>query len=279
MSQAGDEVVERAADGTRLFFRIWSPDSTARAAIALVHGLGEHGARYAPVAAFFRDAGFATIALDCRGHGRTDGKRGHLRRFDDALDDIDQLVGKARPLAPGRPIILYGHSMGGCLALLASLRRRPPIAGLIATSPALRAGFDPPAWKLAMGRVLDRVAPGLTLGNELDATELSSDPSVAEAYLSDPLVHDRISVRWFNEWRRAADELFARSAELPGPILLLHGERDKLTSPAATAELARRLGDRATFRLWPGMRHELHHEVCKEAFLASLRDWIEARLI
>jgi alpha-beta hydrolase superfamily lysophospholipase len=168
--------------------------------------------------------------------------------------------------------------MGGCLALVFAQARRPEISGIIVTGPAIRPGFKPPVLKAAVGRILDRLAPGLTLGNELDVAQISSDAAVIKAYKGDPLVHDRISVRWYNDWTRAVDQLFEDSARIPGPILMLHGEKDRLTDPAASRELAERLGSRATYKLWPGSLHELHHEPAKDQVFTEIRVWMDQRL-
>lgn len=272
------EFTWRDADGKLTFARSWSPEEDCRAVVCLVHGLGEHGGRYEHVARFFADAGFSTIAMDVRGHGRSEGKRGHLPSFEVTRQEIARLLEEARARFPGVPRFLYGHSFGGAMVLDFTSRQSEGLAGVIVSSPALRPAFEPPAWKTFLGKCLNHVWPSLSLANELDVNQISSDPDVVRAYTEDPLVHDRISVRMFNEWLTAVAEIFARAREFSHPVLMFHGSADKLTSAPATKELADRMGEICTFRLWEGFRHEPHNEPGKRELLPWVVDWMNARI-
>ena len=263
--------------GRKVFAQIWRPEGTCEHAAIMVHGLGEHLGRYADWAGRFNAVGAAFYALDAHGHGRTTGKRGHTENFEFIYDDIAHLVAKARKDLPSAKIYLYGHSMGGALVLGAFLSRPMDISAVIVTGPALRPGFEPPAWKVSLGKSLDRIFPGLLLNNELDVDQISSDRSIVEAYKKDPLVHDRLSVRWYNEWLRCVERIFAGAKQFNKPVLIVHGASDKLTSPAASEELSKAIGSTATFRLWPKARHELHNEPVKEDVFRYIWQWISKR--
>ncbi|MFO0947599.1 MAG: alpha/beta hydrolase [Planctomycetota bacterium] len=272
------EITWRGKDGKLTFAQGWSPKAQSRGVVCLVHGLGEHGGRYDRVACDFRDAGIATLAMDVRGHGRSEGKRGHVPSFELIHSEIAHLLEEARTRHFGAPIFLYGHSFGGAMVLHHALRSQEKLAGVIVSSPALRPAFEPPAWKTLLGKCLNHVWPSLALANELDVNEISSDPTVVRAYREDPLVHDRISVRLFNEWLAAVAEIFGRADEFPQPILLFHGSADKLTSAPATRELAGHLGSRCTFRLLEGCRHEPHNEPCKQDLQQWITAWMNERI-
>lgn len=262
--------------GRLVFCKSWRPDSSAvDRVIVMIHGLGEHLGRYDHWARKFCDSGSAFYALDTHGHGKTTGGRGHTESFSLIYDDIAELVARARRENPSAKIFLYGHSMGGCLALGATLNRELRIDALILTGPAIKPGFEPPAWKISLAKFLDRFLPALALGNELDIEGISSDPDVIKAYKNDPLVHDRISVRWFNEWLRAVDQILATTRYFKLPILIIHGANDKLTSPVAASLLAQSIGSHAKFHLWPGAKHEVHNEPCKDDVYRYIWQWMQ----
>jgi alpha-beta hydrolase superfamily lysophospholipase len=258
-----------------VYGQAWQPDSATTAVVCLVHGLGEHSGRYEGLAQVLTDAGVAVFAVDSRGHGRTEGKRGDTPGYRYNLQDVTHLLETAAEHHGDLPKFLYGHSMGGSQVLYHSLCRRRPLAGVIATGPALRPAFEPPRWKLQLAALLGKVLPSLTLGNEVDPEEISSDPAVVAAYKADPLVHDRISARLFNEWRRSVEYIFSHAVEMNYPVLLMHGTNDRLTSPEATVELSERIGKTCTLRLWEGFKHEIHHEPGKQAVFEELIAWIK----
>lgn len=266
--------------GRSVFSQLWFPDGTPEHVIALVHGLGEHSERYKSWAKRFVDNGVAVYALDTHGHGKTRGRRGHTEAFGLIFDDIQHLLSKARSDYPTANIHLYGHSMGGALALgFVTLRAADAaalkLASVIATGTAVRPGFEPPAWKIKLAELLDSIVPGLALGNELDPNWLSSDPNVVAAYRADPLVHDRISVRWYNDWLRTIEAVRTHSSQIQVPVLMMHGEADRATSPSAARDLAETL--KARFQTWPGAFHEIHNEPCQNAVFNALMDWISAK--
>src|SRR5882724_7141751 len=161
----------RGPDGTKFHLQVWQPASPTvevRPVIALVHGLGEHSGRYVELVDHLTRRGHPIIAMDLRGHGRSAGKRGHAPSYGTLMDDIDLLLGAARERFPGTPLVLYGHSFGGNLVINHVLRKLPALAGLIATSPALRPAFAPPPWKLRLGRLLYRTWPSVTMYSEVD---------------------------------------------------------------------------------------------------------------
>jgi alpha-beta hydrolase superfamily lysophospholipase len=167
--------------------------------------------------------------------------------------------------------------MGGNLALNYALRRRPQLSGLIATGPWLRAAFDPPAWRVKIGRVLHTVAPGLPQPSGLDVTAVSRDAAVVRAYRDDPLNHDKISLRVYFSCYAAGLWALERAAEFPLPLLLMHGGADRLTSAAASREFAERVNGDCTFKLWDGLYHEIHNEPEQQQVFAAITAWLKER--
>ncbi|MDD3643494.1 MAG: alpha/beta hydrolase, partial [Candidatus Krumholzibacteria bacterium] len=176
--------------------------------------------------------------------------------------------------SPRLPLFLYGQSMGGNLAINFVLRRRPAIAGMIASSPLLRTASAPPRWKTLMGANLRTLLPALPLGSGIRADDLSRDLSVVDAYRRDPLVHDRLTLR-FHEVLVAGEWAIEHAAGLPVPLLLMHGDADGISSCGASAEFAGRAGDRCTLKIWEGMRHELHNEPESPQVHRAVIEWME----
>lgn len=265
-----------AGDGVALFARHWQPAGEAVGVVCLVHGIGEHSGRYPHVAAVLTDAGYAVLAADTRGHGRSAGPRGHFPSYDAVMDDIALLLEQGASRYPGQPCFLYGHSLGGNLVLTYLLRRRPVLNGAIATSPLILPAFDPPAWKLAAGQVVYRVRPGMVFSNEIDTSGLSHDPAVGAAYLADPLNHNKVSARLGVDMLEAGRQILAQAGQFPPvPLLLVHGTGDQITSHTATEQFAARVPGEVTLKLWDGLAHETHNEPAKDEVIAFLVDWLK----
>ncbi len=260
-----------------LFFRLWRP-AQVRAVVALVHGLGEHCGRYGHVAAALNQAEYALLAMDLYGHGRSGGQRGHIPAYETLLDEIAMLLEEAGRRFPGRPRFLYGHSMGGNLVLNYALRRRPHLNGVIATGPALRTASPPPAWQTTLARLIERVWPAFSMPNGLPRPFLARDPAVVQAYTDDPLVHNRVSARLGLAILESGRWALEHAAEMPLPLLLMHGTADRLTDPEASRAFATRASGDCALLLWEGFYHELHNEPEKEAVFAVMLDWLERHL-
>jgi len=244
-----------------------------------VHGLGEHSGRYAHVATALNNAGYALLGFDLRGHGRSDGPRGHTPAYDVLMTDIDRLLDEAAIRYAGLPRFLYGHSLGGNLVLNHALRRKPAITGIIATSPAIRLEAPLPASQVALAKVMNKVRPGLQMANGLALEGLARDPDVIRAYTSDPLVHNKISVRLALGMFEAGEWALAHAAEFPLPLLLVHGTKDMITSAKASQEFATKMpAGRCTLKLWEGFYHETHNEPEKAEVLRFMIDWLNRSL-
>lgn len=267
----------RGARGVELHYRTWAPEEEARAVVAIVHGLGEHGGRYGGVANYLVPAGYKLYAFDHRGHGRSPGPRGHADRWADFREDVRAFLTLIRKQAPGKPIFLYGHSLGGLITLNYALHEPAGIDGLIVSAPGLDAsGLSPTMLRIA--RLLSRVAPKLGLGTGLEAAAISRDPAEVKAYKLDPLVHGKGSPRLAVEAGEAIEWTMAHAKELRLPLLLFYGSADRLVPPAN----ARRFFDAAsskdkTLHEYEGGYHEPHNDLDRERVLADVREWLDER--
>jgi alpha-beta hydrolase superfamily lysophospholipase len=265
--------------GLEFFSRGWEPDGKPRAAIALVHGLGEHTGRFAHVGNAFSRAGYALVGFDLRGHGRSGGPRGHTPSFEAYMQDIDLFLAEVRARYPGIPAFMYGHSLGATLVLNYVLRRKPALAGVIATSPALHTELEDQPLKVLLARVLGGLVPTAGLASGLKTSMLSHDPQVERDYLADPLVHGRVSLGLgrimleINRWT------LRHAAEFPLPLLLMHGALDTIAFPSSSQELASAIGAKATLVVWQDMYHETHNELRKDEVIKTLITWMDDHLV
>ena len=266
----------KTADGIPLTAALWRPDGQPAAAVALVHGMGEHRGRYGHVIKAFTDAGYAVTAFDLRGHGKSGGPRLYAPSYDAIIGDVDVHIEETRKRVPGVPVFLYGHSMGGSIVLYHALVRKPKLAGVIASSPGLGSGTPQPALKILFGRIMNRVMPTLRIPTGFPPEGISRDPAVLEATSKDPLFQHGVSVRLGFEIIKAG-EWIGQQTDFPLPLLIMQGSADKYVDPALTLRFVEGLKGDVTFRLWEGCYHELHNEPVKEEVLAFIMEWIDKK--
>lgn len=266
------------ADGQQLFLRDW-PKPQARAAVLLVHGLGEHSGRYGQLAAWFNQRGYAVRSYDQRGHGQTPGRRSALRHGDDLLEDLATVYNDYANGLPQLPFLL-GHSMGGLVAARTVLDGRITPPALLLSSPALRSWESPAMVRLA--HVLNRLLPNLPLRTGLKVDKLSHDPQVAQAYRDDPLCTSWITPRLANFIFQAGAACISDAATLAVPTLLLVADSDELVDPSGSRAFARKAAasGQLTTRFFSTLYHELFNEAepGRSQVLMQLGDWLGRRV-
>jgi len=262
-------------DGLSLFGQSWQPKDRPRAVVCLVHGLGEHRGRYVHVADSLTQAGYTLISFDLRGHGKSEGPRGHTPSYEALLQDISSLLEVANKQFPQLPSFLYGHSLGGNLVLNYVLRLQSDLKGVIATDPWLRLAFEPPRFKIILAQITNYIWPSFSQKNGLDTKVLSRDPEVVHTYENDPLVHDYISSRMFIGIYQSGYWALEHASEFSLPLLLMHGGDDKIISVKASHEFANTKTKNCTLKIWNGLYHEIHNEPEKEEVFKFLVDWLD----
>ena len=265
---------ETSRTGVQLATREWLPADTARAGILIIHGLAEHSGRYEHVGAAWAARGFAVNAYDQRGHGESGGDRMHVDGWDILLDDVEDRL-SALSFEVKAPVIMYGHSVGGLVALDYCLTRSEVLPDLLVlSSPAIQSTIA--KWKQVLAPILARVAPKAALPLDLEGHRLSRDPAVGEAYFSDPLVETKATARFGAEALTAQKRVEQRMNSLHIRTLVIAGGDDEIVPPHSSHSLGELAGvDR---KLYPNLRHELHNEPEGPEVIAEIADWIDANL-
>jgi len=264
----------QTGDGLKLRACSWLPEDAPRALVCLLHGLGEHSGRYRHLVDRLVPAGYGMAAFNLRGHGTSQGQRGHAPGLAALMDDISRFFTEVRKRLPDVPRFLYGHSMGGTLAINYVLRMHPQIAGVIVTGPFLRPAFKVPILKLMIARVMYRLWPALSLPNGLNPNHVSRDAAVVQAYTRDSLVHDRLSVQLGIDILQAGAWALEHASEFSLPLLLMQGGADLIVAVDACREFASKVDAHCEFKLWEGCYHEIHNEPEKEAVFDFLLNWL-----
>jgi alpha-beta hydrolase superfamily lysophospholipase len=264
-----------------LFWQAWydAPEPAApRGIVALMHGYGEHSGRYDHVAGALVRCGYCVLAIDARGHGRSAGRRGHIDRYDDYVDDLDLLVRRAGERWPGLPLFVFGHSNGGLITLRYALRRPTDIAGFVVSSPLCKLALAVPAAKELAGRIASRVWPTLSIPSGLDAAYVSRLDAVVRAYRSDPLVFGTTTARWYAEAQHAMADLAGRAHTLDQPFLFLVAGSDRIVDPQATRRVFHGLASRdREIEVYADLYHEILNEARWRDVLRRAVLWMERR--
>jgi len=248
-------------------------------AIGIVHGLGEHGGRYANVAAYFNAQGYEVFAFDHQGHGRSDGPKGTIQSWESFVAEINTFRAAIEgALNAPHQLILWGHSLGALIVLdyLVSRREASTLHGAVVTSPPLKLGNPPPALLRNLASFAAKLAPTLTKSNELKATDLSHDQRVVDTYVSDPNNHDRVSMLLGYEMLSVAKRLLSESQNIPIPMLLMHGDADRICDVAGSHQFAKSAIGDVHLHTWPGLFHETHNEPSQLDVFAYAKTWLDA---
>jgi acylglycerol lipase len=264
--------------GLNIFTRCWRPEGAPpRGVVIIAHGFNSHSGHYFWVAEQLMAKGLAVYALDHRGRGKSDGERYFVEHIADYVNDLATFISIAKAREPGLPVFLLGHSAGGVISCTYALEHQASLAGLICESFAFR--VPAPDFVLAVVKGLSHVAPHahvLKLPNEA----FSRDPKVVQSMNDDPLIaHEVQPTLTLAAMVRADERLEREFYTLELPVLILHGTEDKVTKPSGSQSFFDNVGSRdKTLKLYDGHFHDLLNDIGKEAVLADIQAWIDARI-
>lgn len=271
----------KSNDGTRIFHQAWTPEKKedVKAVLAIIHGYGEHGGRYAHVGKFFAERGYHVEALDHRGHGKTDGKDTYIKSIQDCISDVDLFVDRLKTDYPGLPVFALGHSMGGLITTAWVIDRQPELSGVLLTGPAVMISEDISPFLVKASGVLARIAPRLKT-IKLDGNAVSRDPEVVKKYNEDPLNYRGGIPAATGAALNAGIKTVHRNLEkFTLPVRIMHGTGDRLADPRGSEKLDAGFasGDKTLVR-YEGLYHEILNEPEQEQVMEECLDWMSERL-
>jgi alpha-beta hydrolase superfamily lysophospholipase len=267
----------RAQDGTSIYWKGWVPDNSPKAMVHVMHGYAEHIDRYGNVVNELLPAGYAVFGTDHRGHGKSQGKRGHVKSFQEFIDDEKQFrrdVIRAR--FPGIPYFVLGHSMGSLIAMNYVEQNAEDIKGLVLSGTGSQPGTDIPKILLTLTKILSKILPAVHVKSPLPPEFISRDMAVVKAYIDDPLVYNVITPRLAHEMNRYVVIGAQNAFKIKTPVLIQLGSRD--TAFSGQKELFEMIGAKdKTFKQYEGLKHEVYNELVADRVkvLADLRNWLD----
>lgn len=267
----------QASDGLKIHTESWLPNDEPKAIVLIVHGYGEHLGRYLHVAERLVQNSYAVYGLDHRGHGRSDGLRAHFDSFDQPVNDLKQYFDQIKAQHPSKKWFLWAHSMGSLIGLTFALRYQDELAGMVVTGTAVNGDATQPAALITAGKILSKIIPKIALVPALPAAALSHDPAVVAAYDSDPLNYrGAYRPRMGSLLIEAGQNLRARAAELRLPVIFLHGSQDAVVPKSGSEFMYEHASSSdKTLKIYPGLFHELHNELEKNAVLTDAVNWLD----
>lgn len=273
------EAQYRASDGASLHSYHWSArdgDPRPKAVVVIMHGYGEHCGRYREFAEQLVRAGYLACGIDARGHGQSEGQRGHVARFERYVDDLHGFTLEQRRHHPNTPFVLLGHSNGGLISLRTVQTRRPLPDALIVSSPlvALQAAHRPvPRW---LAVILASFASRLPLPSGIDRNELTHDRNLLERHRNDKLNHGRSTPGWYVAATGAMQQVFANLDNLRLPVLVIEADSDPIVVPQAISSLYDNIpSSDKELVVCQNAFHEVLNEVGREETYRRILSWLE----
>lgn len=264
---------------TSIYYQGWLPDGGVKAVLLIFHGLGEHSGRYMNVVNHFVPLGYAVYGLDHIGHGKSDGGREVVERFEDYTDNLTIYYNMVKVWQPDKPIILLGHSLGGLIVAYYLLDHQAGFKGAIISAPMVRIPANITPMTITMGKILSSIAPKAGI-LRLDATGLSHDPEVVKAYVNDPLVfHGKTPARLAAEMLKAMLRVTAEAEKITLPFIALQGSADRLVNPGDAQLLYDKASSKdKSIKIYQGLYHEVFNEPERAVVLKDVETWLKAHV-
>jgi alpha-beta hydrolase superfamily lysophospholipase len=270
-------LARKVTKGPSLHLFVASPDGPPKVVVGLLHGYADYAERYAHVVDAWSQQGIATVAIDMRGHGHAEGRRGYCDRFDEFLDDAAELTHLVEERFPGVPAVLMGHSFGGLVAASVAIARPSPWRALVLSGPFFGVAQQVPRLKILAGRLASRLVPTFAQPTGIRGGDLTHDTVRAKAYEDDPLVFKSATARWFTESSAAQDRAIQRAPSLSMPLYLVIGGADPVVSVARARAFFDAVGSKdKTWNERPGLFHEVLNEIVWREIADGIATWVLA---
>ena len=268
------------ADGINLQgFRIKPKQSLY--SLIVVHGVGEHSKRYLSFAKNISATNCTCYLYDQRGHGNSDGKRGHITQFEDYSNDLLKIYDLVFSESQEHPVFVYGHSMGSIVAVLFALNHQAKIKGLILTGFPFKPSIPISGYTLKLIKIISKIIPLQSIPTMINVKQLSHDENIWNTYKQDNIINKTVTFNWISEFYSALDGLKKSLTNLELPLLIMHGGEDKIARLKGAKQAFQSIHSKdKTFQIFEGQRHELLNELppTPNQVVDLMRDWIQQRL-
>ena len=243
------------------------------------HGFAEHSGRYVHFAEYFLKHGYSVYVPNHRGHGKSEGERAFVNKFDDFVLDLKKFIEQVKRWENVDKIFLVGHSMGGAIALRYALKYPDDLKTVIASGAGLILTANVSSFLRMMAKVLSKIVPKMKIESKIDPNILTHDKEIAQKYANDPLVFKFTTARLGAEMFSAGDDTLKQAHKLKVPILILHGGEDMLVSPRGSQIFFENIPiEDKKLIIYPGLYHEIFNETEREKVLKDVLDWVEKHL-
>lgn len=269
----------KGVGNANIYYQAWLPDGNIKAILFLVHGLGEYCGRFTNHVNHFVPLGYAIYGLDHLGHGKSDGEREVIERFADYTEPLTRYYQMVKGRHPGKPVFIFGHSMGGLITCSYLIEHQADFKGAILSAPAIKVSDSISQFTITLGKIFSRIAPKAGVIS-LDPSAISRDPGVVEAYINDPLIfHGRTPARLAAEILKAMMRVSAQAEKITLPLIIVQGSKDKIVDPQGSQMLYNKAGSTdKTLKVYEGLYHEIHNEPERSIMFKDVEDWLTARV-
>ena len=272
------ETTFTTADNFTVFEQTWKAD-TPRGIVLITHGIAEHSGRYDHVAQSLVAGGFSVIGFDLRGHGKSSGRRNYVNSFQEYLNDLQDVLTRAKKTYPDLPLFLFGHSMGGGIVALYTIERKPDVSGILLSAASVKVSDEISPLLQKLSGIISAIFPKLPVV-KLESKDISKDPKVVEAYDTDPLNYrGGVLARTGAELLNSTKKISAHAAAISLPILIMHGSSDKLADISGSEMLFEKVSSKdKTLKLYDGLYHEILNEPEQDQVKADILSWLLAHI-
>ena len=274
-----DEFLWKRSKSVELYGKLCTPtDASMNVLVVVVHGLSEHTDCYDDLAEKFTAQSVGVFTFDLRGHGLSSGRRGHTS-IRNTTDDLQLVIENMHQRFPDVPIVLFGHSLGGHIVLHYAVNRNINVQGIIASSPWLKLANPPSPLIVGLAKWASYVIPWFTVRVGIKAEQLAIDGVGVRSAKTDPLLHQKISVKLFSDMWTNAKTMRCSRRRIEIPLLVMHGTADSLTSHLASKSFVQNAGENAVFKQWHDMYHDLLNDIRSEVVFRYMMKWLLKQII
>ena len=246
-----------------------------KANVVIVHGICEHLDRYDYLVSKLNKEGYNVYRYDARGHGRSEGKKGDLNKYQDYLDDLNTYIDIVRQEYPNLKIVLLGHSMGGLVSTSYASVYKDKIDYLVLSGAANITPKQARALKILPMFLIKNINYKNNLGDGV-----CSDKAVVEKYNSDPLVLKEATMGLMkNVFITGCKLVKDNISNICVPTLVMHGKEDGIVdSSTATWTYENLTVEDKELKIYAGLFHEIFNELEKDVVIDDVLHWLNERV-